>query len=437
VGAEWSNQHAGSPAESLAPWVGAQAGWVALEWGATSLGLPHPQAWFVNRGCPKRVGHWKESLDDTDIGQSRARTRLMYANWACCHPRAALQPPMSVCPDLDATAPLLFVVNAAAGSSDAEAKRSVIEAALQAGGRRGDLLFCSPQELARVSRDAAAQALTARTAVVAVGGDGTINTVAQAVHAAGCAMGVVPQGTFNYFARTHGIPADPTEAVHMLMGASALPVQVAGINDRVFLVNASLGLYPDLLEDREAYKARFGRSRWVALWAGGVTLLRAQRQLRLRISDVAEDGHGDGPSTRNVRTLTLFVGNNRLQLAQLGIEPEPEPAPAPQAGPSGGRVTAVMLRPVGTMAMVRLMLHGAMGTLGDAPSVEHFAFSHLVVQPTLTQRRSGLKVAFDGEVTRMRAPLTFRVLDKPLYLLMPNPDDAAKGVVAVDAPGLT
>jgi len=30
--------------------------------------------------------------------------------------------------------------------------------------------------------------------------------VAQAAHAAGCAMGVVPQGTFNYFARTHGLP---------------------------------------------------------------------------------------------------------------------------------------------------------------------------------------------------------------------------------------
>ncbi|MCK7495945.1 MAG: acylglycerol kinase family protein [Comamonadaceae bacterium] len=52
-----------------------------------------------------------------------------------------------------------------------------------------------------------------RTAVVAVGGDGTLNTVAQAAHAAGCAMGVVPQGTFNYFARTHGIPADPADAV--------------------------------------------------------------------------------------------------------------------------------------------------------------------------------------------------------------------------------
>ena len=37
------------------------------------------------------------------------------------------------------------------------------------------------------------------------------------------------------------------------------PVQVAAVNERIFLVNASVGLYPGLLEDREAYKARFGR----------------------------------------------------------------------------------------------------------------------------------------------------------------------------------
>ena len=39
--------------------------------------------------------------------------------------------------------------------------------------------------------------------------------------------------------------------------------------------------------------------------------------------------------------------------------------------------------------------------------------------------RSGVKVAFDGEVTRMRAPLNFRVLEKPLYLLKQQLPDAA------------
>jgi diacylglycerol kinase family enzyme len=310
-------------------------------------------------------------------------------------------------PDIDLASTLQFVINATAGSSEAQAKRDVIAAALRSGGRRGDLLFCTPAELAGVAHQAAAKALAHRTAVVAVGGDGTLNTVAQAAHAAGCAMGVVPQGTFNYFARTHGIPVDPSEAVRLLLHAAPQPVQVAGVNDRVFLVNASLGLYPELLEDREAYKARFGRSRWVALVAACATLLRARRRLRLRIEMAG--------SVRDVQTLTLFVGNNRLQLQQFGAEPDDTLAGAP----GDGSMAALVLRPIGMLSMIGLMLHGAMGRLGEAAGVERFEFQHMVVRPTLPQGRHGVKVAFDGEVMSMRAPLDFRVLGRPLYLLMP------------------
>lgn len=319
---------------------------------------------------------------------------------------------MAALPEVDLASPLQFVVNAASGSSDAEVKREVVEAALRAGGRRGELLFCGPTELSRVSHQAATRAIATRTAVVAVGGDGTLNTVAQAAHAAGCAMGVVPQGTFNYFARTHGIPADPAEAVRQLLCAVPVPVQVAGINERVFLVNASLGLYPDLLEDREAYKARFGRSRWVAFVAAGATLIRAQRRLRLKIEM--------GGSVRDLQTLTLFVGNNRLQLKQFGAEPEDTIA----GTPGDGTMAALVLRPIGTLSMMGLMWRGVMGRLGEAAGVERFEFERLVVWPTLPHGRRGVKVAFDGEVTTMRAPLDFRVLAKPLYLLKSKGDDA-------------
>jgi diacylglycerol kinase family enzyme len=332
------------------------------------------------------------------------------------------------CPQVDPGAPLQFVINGASGSADADTKRAAIEAALSAAGRSGNLRFSRPAELPQAAKQAAAQALASNTAVVAVGGDGTLNTVAQAAHAAGCAMGVVPQGTFNYFARTHGIPSDVTEAVNLLLRAVPTPVQVAAVNDRVFLVNASLGLYPHLLEDREAYKARFGRSRWVALWAAAVTLLRAQRRLRLHIEQ--------GGSARDVRTLTLFVGSNRLQLERLGVEPPPQedrPDRPKLNAPQDAHITALMLKPLGTLAMMGLMLRGAMGTLGEAQSVEHFEFKRMVVSPTLVPGRRGVKVAFDGEVARMRAPLNFQVLDKPLYLMLAKPDEAVRSAASHSA----
>ncbi|MBN8473863.1 MAG: diacylglycerol kinase [Sulfuritalea sp.] len=323
-------------------------------------------------------------------------------------------------PCLDPGAALLFVINASAGAQVIDAKRGVIEAALAARGRKGELLVCGPGDLPQVAAEAAAAAVARATAVIAVGGDGSLNTVAQAAHGAGCAMGVIPYGTFNYFARTHGIPTDPAAAARLLLDAHPLPVQVAAINDRVFLVNASLGIYPELLQDREAYKARFGRSRWVAFVAACATLLRAQRRLRLHIEM--------GDTVRDVQTLTLFVGNNRLQLQQFGAEPEDTLA----GTPGDGSMAALMLRPIGTLSMIWLMLHGAMGRLGEAAGVESFEFHRMLVKPTLAPGRKKVVVAFDGEVTRMRSPIDIRVLDQPLYLLQPS--GAAGTADTADAP---
>jgi hypothetical protein len=104
-----------------------------------------------------------------------------------------------------------------------------------------------------------------------------------------------------------------------------------------------------LLEDRETYKARFGRSCWIAFVAACATLLRAQRQRRLHIEA--------GGTARDMQTLTLFVGTNRLQLQQFGAEPEDTLAGVP----GDGTMAALVLRLIGTLSMIGLMLHGAMG----------------------------------------------------------------------------
>jgi diacylglycerol kinase family enzyme len=260
-----------------------------------------------------------------------------------------------------------------------------------------------------------AQARQIGGAVVAAGGDGTINAVAQATLGSGCPFGVLPQGTFNYFSRTHGIPADTREALQVLLADHRQPAQVGLVGDgvgepagdRVFLVNASLGLYPQLLEDREAWKRQFGRSRLVAMGAGVSTLLRGHRSLRLRV-----EAQG---SERELRTPTLFIGNNALQMQQLGF-PEADAI-------DSGRLAVIALRPVGVSTMLGLLWRGALGRLGEAEELIRVATRQLTVRPG---RRLGvvlgaqrIKVATDGEVAWMRLPLTFRVAPMTLDLLRP------------------
>ncbi len=329
------------------------------------------------------------------------------------HPAARQAQVKPASPTAAAAGPLVVVFNLGSGQGRGDEVRQVLEQGCAAAGRALQLLAVQdPRQLPDLARQAVARAQASGGVVVAAGGDGTINAVAQAVLGSGCTFGVLPQGTFNYFGRAHGIPEDTAAALQVLLAGHCRPTQVGRVNDRLFLVNASLGLYPRLLEDREAWKQQFGRSRLVAFGAGLATLLRGHRSLRLRVQAQG--------SERELRTPTVFVGNNALQLQQLGF---------PQAEAVGaGQLMAIALRPVGRLAMLCLLLRGAFGRLADAEAVLHLATRRLTLRPG---RRLGLlaarsiKVATDGEVQRMRLPLTFEIAPQALPLLVPAPQDTA------------
>jgi diacylglycerol kinase family enzyme len=299
-----------------------------------------------------------------------------------------------------ARGPLFVVFNPRSGKQDGAED---LPAALRAVDR--------PHRLFTVDRTASLQGSIAaaitgaceeRGIVAVAGGDGTINAVAQAALEADLPFGVIPRGTFNYFGRLHRLPAEADEALRVILGGRMRAVQVGRVNGRVFLVNASLGLYPKLLEDRERFKREYGRTRLVAFWAGLATLIREPRRMSLRLEiDTAP---------RALATSTLFVGNNPLQLDAVGID-EAEAA-------EQGMLVAVCVRPLSRLAMLGLALRGALGTLGDADQVENFAVRQLDVEP-IGRGRAQVKVATDGETTWMRWPLRFEVSPRPLRLLVP------------------
>ena len=301
---------------------------------------------------------------------------------------------------------IFLVYNSRAGRREGAEVLEVIERALREAGRSYEVL-----RLARGRETDAAAARAARDAassggiVAAAGGDGTLNSVARAAFEADVAFGAVPLGTFNYFARENSIPLEPAEAAALLARGEPQPVQAGLVNDHLFLVNASLGVYPVLLEDREAFKAQYGRTRWVALLAALSTLLtRTHPRIVLRIRAGGEE--------RTVRASTLFVGNNPLQLERLGI-PEAQAVEA-------GQLAAIRVRPSNAWGLLKVLLHGTVGRLGASAGVEAFAFREMEVAPLVSGRRAPMiKVATDGENRRMSLPLVFRVAPRPLRLIRP------------------
>ncbi|OZI46364.1 diacylglycerol kinase [Bordetella genomosp. 5] len=306
---------------------------------------------------------------------------------------------------LSGNEPFFIVLNTGSGREDASVTRETISRILDEAGRRHRIIAIdSGAELPKAAREALEAARAENGVVVAAGGDGTLNAVASVVLGSGVPFGILPQGTFNFFGRAHGISQDTEAATRALLEARIEEVQVGMLNGNAFLINASVGLYPQLLEDREAYKQRYGRSRLVALWSGLVTLFRPHRQLRITLERDGEE--------RLLRTPTVVVGNNTLQLERIGIAE----APATRQG----KLVAMTVRPVGTLALYGLLLSGLFSRLGEADQVISFAFDKLSIG--LGRKVRKVKVAMDGEITWLQTPLVFEVARDRLPLLVPPPE---------------
>lgn len=300
--------------------------------------------------------------------------------------------------------PLSIVFNVASGSGAVERRRAEMQAVLREAGRAHTFfLVHDPKQLNELARRAAEHAVREGGAVVAAGGDGTINAVAQATLPTRRPFGIVPQGTFNYSGRAHAIPLDTAAATRSLLDGRLEDMQVGLVNGRVFLVNASLGLYPQLLQDRESYKKQFGRYRTVAMVSALATVLHGNGLLTLEL----EHDHG----RERVRTPSLFIGNNALQLEQAGL-------PEARAVRHEHQLAGVIVRARGPRQLLSLMWNGVLGRLGEASEVENFAFRHLSVRPAVRGVRK-LKVALDGEIHWLKPPVVFTVAPEPLRLLAP------------------
>jgi len=299
--------------------------------------------------------------------------------------------------------PLTVIMNPGSGHGDGATIRRTIAEALAAAGRAHRIVDAHDgTDLARTARSAVVEARRTGAIVVAAGGDGTLNAIANEVADSGVPFGVIPLGTFNYFARDLGIPVDPASAVRALLDGRLRPVHVARLNGHVLLNNASFGLYQRVLADREGFKQRFGRYRIMAAVSGFATLLRHHRSYNV---EMTVDGR-----LVTVRTPMLFFACNTLQLEHLSL---------PVADcTAAGRVAMLVLKPISRPRLLGMALRGALGGLATAGHLECHCASHVVVR-TRRPRRT-VPVAIDGETIECTMPLAIDVARDALQVVVPR-----------------
>lgn len=156
---------------------------------------------------------------------------------------------------------VLLVVNAFASSVTAR-NRVVIHQALARNHQVEVVETNRRGHATRFAQDAARRGLDA---VIAFGGDGTLNEVATGVAGTETALGVLPGGSTNVFARTIGLPNDPVAAVHRLVtgmdDGHVEPIGLGRVNGRFFCFHTGVGYDAAVVEAVERHSA-------VKRWAG-------------------------------------------------------------------------------------------------------------------------------------------------------------------------
>jgi diacylglycerol kinase family enzyme len=290
------------------------------------------------------------------------------------------------------------IVNCGGGSSNedvAERLRELFAARELA----VDLVEVAPEDLGAVCEEAAG-AVDCDILVVA-GGDGTIGTAAAALADSGRALGIIPLGTLNHFARDAGIPADLEQAVDVIAAGHRRRVDLAEVNGRIFVNNSAVGLYPEMVRFREETQARTGRSKRLAMLSASLRALRGFRRRRLWI-------RAEGLEAP-VRTPLLFVGNNRYQVNLLAL----------------GRREAIdrgelCLYAVRARGRLHLFWAGLRGIFGKLDQQRDFITAY-VREAEISANRAALTLSLDGETLTLPTPLAYRIRPGALTLIAPPP----------------
>jgi diacylglycerol kinase family enzyme len=231
------------------------------------------------------------------------------------------------------------------------------------------------------------------------GGDGTVAAAAAALAGTDTSLGILPLGTLNHFARDLGIPTALDEAVKLIAARTERRVDVAEMNERVFINNSAIGLYPLMVVDRDLQRRRLGRSKRLAMMVASLrTLVRFNHQrLTLTVND----------QKAQIDTPLLFVGNNDYRI-DLG-------APGQRESLEDGHLCVLVMRRKTRRGLIAASVRALLNRSRPDDMVRLDGVERLRV----SSLRSQLAVSLDGEVARVATPIDYRIRKKALRVIAP------------------
>ncbi len=236
--------------------------------------------------------------------------------------------------------------------------------------------------------------------VIIGGGDGTLNSAAEALVARGVPLGILPLGTGNDLARTLGIPADARQACRIIAEGRRRAIDLGRVNGHFFFNVASIGLSTEASRRITPETKR----RWGPL-GYSLSVLRALRAGRSFNAEIRCDGQ-----LHRHRSIQISVGNGRHYGGGLTVTED--------AAIDDGLLHLYSLEPQSLWRLVRLAPALRKGEIAGREKILLLSGRSIEVH-TL----EALPIDTDGELTS-RTPARFDVVPEALAVFVPHKDDS-------------
>ncbi|MGF1607433.1 MAG: diacylglycerol/lipid kinase family protein [Rhodothalassiaceae bacterium] len=235
--------------------------------------------------------------------------------------------------------------------------------------------------------------------LMVAGGDGTVLAMAERLMGRDLALGIIPMGTVNLLARDLGIAIDPAEATEQLASGVLERIDVARVNDRIFLCSCAFGMFPALVKAREEVRTAADFTGWLEAAGRFGETITGEPPFHVTIEI--------GRKKRRFKSHFVVVSNNPFSRSR-GI---------------------FLNRGVLDSGRLGIYAHCAPGRFGSIAMMARMAFSAWHQRELIDDTRSAftirtkppaMEVALDGELMRMDGPFRFSLSPRELTVLRPQ-----------------
>lgn len=296
-----------------------------------------------------------------------------------------------------------IILNEKAGKTDPYEEIKALAESLPATEYEIDIKYCSNSvEIMSETRRYVKEEFDT---VIAAGGDGTVNTVAECILKTDTNLGILPVGTLNHLAKDLKLPLSTNEAFNIIIEKPhVLKIDVGRCNDKIFLNNSGLGIYPRIVELREKFRRGGyvkGRAFWMAIFQAIKKIPQIYVELKVGDTEIKK------------KTSFVFVGNNIYGLGGF--------ATGTRQSMVDGKLSVWISHRTSLFGLIELFFHAFFGNVKEHEDFDVFEVESLCVE---TKKRKTY-VSFDGEIERLESPLKYRIDPQILNIIVSKPLEPA------------